>query len=56
MTAYTMYSYNLCWPVRTLRQRDADGRWQMRTPAMVAGLADHVGSLEEGLTLPGVQR
>ena len=36
----TMYSYNFCWPVRTLRERDADGKWQQRTPAMAAGLAD----------------
>ncbi len=56
MTAYTMYSYNFCWPVRTLRRRGPDGHWQARTPAMVAGLADHVWSLDEWLTLPGVQR
>jgi hypothetical protein len=56
MTAYTMYSYNFCWAVRTLRQRRPDGHWQARTPAMVAGLADHVWSLDEWLTLPGVQR
>ena len=56
MTAYTMYSYNFCWPVRTLRQRGPDGRWLARTPAMAAGLADHVWSLDEWLTLPGAQR
>jgi hypothetical protein len=56
MTAYTLFTYNFCWPVRTLRERGPDGRWQPRTPAMVAGLADHVWSLEEWLTLPGVQR
>lgn len=56
MTAYTLYTYNFCWPVRTLRERGADGRWRARTPAMVAGLAKHVWSLEEWLTLPGVQR
>jgi hypothetical protein len=56
MTAYTLYSYNFCWPVRTLRERGGDGRWRARTPAMVAGLADHVWPLEEWLTLPGVQR
>jgi hypothetical protein len=56
VTAFTMYSYNFCWPVRTLRERDGVGRWRQRTPAMAAGLADHVWPLEEWLTLPGVQR
>jgi hypothetical protein len=56
VTAFTLYSYNFCWPVRTLRQRDESGRWQQRTPAMAAGLADHVWLLEEWLTLPSVQR
>ena len=32
-----------------------DGRWQQRTPAMAAGLADHVWSLKEWLTFPAVQ-
>jgi len=49
-------SYNFCWPVRTLRQRDADGRWQLRTPAMAAGLADHVWKYDEWFTYPAVQR
>jgi hypothetical protein len=56
LTAFTLYSYNFCWPVRTLRQREAAGAWQQRTPAMAAGLADHVWDLEEWLTLPAVQR
>jgi IS1 family transposase len=55
MTTFTMYSYNFCWTVRTLRQKDEAGRWQQRTPAMAAGLADHVWSLEEWLTLPALQ-
>ena len=55
VTALTMYSYNFCWAVRTLRMRDSQGKWQQRTPAMVAGLADHVWTLEEWFTLPGVQ-
>ncbi len=53
---FTRYSYNFCWPVRTLRQKDGLGQWQARTPAMAAGLTDHVWSLREWLTLPGVQR
>ena len=40
-------SYNFCWPVRTLRLKDADGRWQSRTPATAAALADHVWTTEE---------
>jgi hypothetical protein len=55
MTYFTMYRYNFCWPVRTLRERDQDGRWRQRTPAMAAGLADHVWSLKEWLTFPSIQ-
>jgi IS1 family transposase len=56
MTCFTMFSYNFCWPVRTLRVQDDRGLWRQRTPAMVAGLTDHVWSLEEWLAFPGVQR
>jgi hypothetical protein len=56
MSYFTRYRYNFCWPVRTLRVRGADGRWQERTPAMSAGLADHIWSLEEWLSFPAVQR
>lgn len=55
VTYFCMFSYNFCWPVRTLRQK-VDGRWQARTPAMAAGLADHVWSLSEWLAYPAVQR
>jgi IS1 family transposase len=55
MTYFTLYSYNFCWPVRTLRVCQEDGRWQRRTPAMAAGLADHVWSLREWVTFPTVQ-
>src|SRR4051794_22785625 len=56
MSYFTRYRYNFCWPVRTLRVRDAEGRWQERTPAMSAGLADHVWSLDEWRNFPAVQR
>jgi IS1 family transposase len=56
VTYFTMYSYNFCWPVRTLRERNAEGRWQDRTPAMAAGLTDHVWPLAEWLRFPVVQR
>ena len=56
MTYFTLYSYNFCWPVRTLRERDDEGRWRQRTPAMAAGLADHVWTMREWITTPVVQR
>jgi IS1 family transposase len=56
MTYFTIYSYNFCWPVRTLRVSDEHGRWQRRTPAMAAGLADDIWTMSEWLTRPTVQR
>jgi IS1 family transposase len=56
MTYFTMYSYNFCWPVRTLNERDERGHGRRRTPAMAAGLADHVWTMREWVTMPGVQR
>jgi hypothetical protein len=55
MGYFTKYSDNFCWPVRTLRDWTEAGAWRKRTPAMAAGLADHVWSLEEWLTFPAVQ-
>jgi hypothetical protein len=56
MTYFTLYQYNFCWPVRTLAVRDEGGRGRKRTPAMAAGLADHVWTMEEWVTRPAVQR
>jgi hypothetical protein len=56
LTYFTMYSYNFCWPVRTLRQKVGRKRYRQRTPAMAAGLADHVWSLREWLTYPAIDR
>jgi hypothetical protein len=50
VTYFTLYSYNFGWPVRTLRIRDPQGHWQNRTPAMSAGVSDHVWSLWDGPT------
>ena len=50
-TYFVSYSYNFCWAVRTLRVK-GEGGWLARTPAMAAGLADHVWSLREWLTYP----
>ena len=51
-TYFIGYSYNFCWSVRTLTVEDQSGRKQPRTPAMAAGLADHVWTLREWLTYP----
>ena len=52
---FTLYSYNFCWPVRTLSQKDNHGRPQTRTPAMAAALTDHVWTLDEWLSLPAIR-
>ena len=51
-SSFIGFSYNFCWAVRTLRIRGSDGTWQARTPAMAAGLSDHVWSIEEWITYP----
>ena len=51
-TRFSYFSYNFCWPVRTLRIRNQEGRWQQRSPAMAAGLTNHVWSLSEWLAYP----
>lgn len=55
VTYLTMYVSNFCWPVRTLRVKDDRGAWRKRSPAMAAGLTDHVWSIPEWLTFPSVQ-
>jgi hypothetical protein len=55
MTYLTLYSYNFCWCVRTLRVKDEHGRWQQRSPALAAGLADHVWTWPEWFKRPAVQ-
>jgi IS1 family transposase len=56
VTYLSMDSYNFCWPVRTLAHVDARGHLRRRTPAMAAGLTDHIGSMAEWLSRPAVQR
>jgi len=56
VTYFTMFSYNFCWSVRTLAEPVANGRLRPRTPAMAAGLTDHLWSLREWLSFPFVQR
>ena len=50
------YSSNFCWCVRALRVLGKDGHWLPRTPAMAAGLTDHVWSLWEWITYPAKPR
>lgn len=52
LSFFVIYSYNFCWPVRTLREKGGDDRWQNRTPAMAAKLADHVWNTREWVTFP----
>ena len=49
---FIAFSYNFCWPVRTLDVLCSDGKRLKRTPAMAAGLSDHVWSTEEWATYP----
>lgn len=55
VTYLSMFTYNFCWPVSTLRIKNQQGCWQRRSPAMAAGLTDHVWSISEWLTLPTVR-
>jgi IS1 family transposase len=55
MTYFTIYGYNFCWAVRTLNEREVGGRVRPRSPAMAAGLADHVWTMREWITMPSVQ-
>jgi len=43
-SCFVGFSDNFCW---TLRIRQPDETWLARTPAMAAGLSDHVWSTEE---------
>ena len=47
--------YNLTRPLKTLRRERPVGygqpRWQARTPAMAAGLTDHIWTIKELLTM-----
>ena len=52
-TCLSLYSYNYCWSVRTLRR--PDGRSGPCSPAMSAGLTDHLWTLHEWLAMPVCQ-
>jgi IS1 family transposase len=55
MTYFTMYSYNFCWPVRTLRVKVGEQQYEQRTPAMAADLTDHVWTTREWVTYPAIK-
>jgi len=55
VTYLSLYSYNFCWPVRTLSVEHSDGHRCKRSPAMAAGLTDHVWSMAKWLSRPAVQ-
>ena len=51
--AWEDLAYNLARPLKTLRLEifdDPSRRWRPRTPAMVAGLTDHIWTAKELLT------
>ena len=52
-TRFSLYSYNFCWAVRTLRR--PDGQKGKCTPAMAAGLAEHVWTIREWIIYPAGQ-
>ena len=49
---FTLFSANFCCAVRTLREEVGEKRYRQRTPAMAAGLTDHIWSIREWLTRP----
>lgn len=53
---FVIFSYNFCWPVRTLKIKNKEGGYLQRTPAMAAQLTDHVWSVEEWVTYPAKYR
>lgn len=49
---FVLYSYNFCWAVHSLRLKREDGRHRPRTPAMAAGLTNHVWTIGQWLRYP----
>ena len=56
LTYFTMYSDNFGWPVRTLRKKVGRRQYEPRTPARVAGLTDHIWTIQEWATYPAKKR
>ncbi len=51
MSWFAASYYNFCRPHLGLRLQD-HGRWRERTPALAAGISDHVWSLQEFMRYP----
>ena len=49
---FTGFSYNFCWPVRTLDLKIEGGGKIQRTPLMAAALTDHIWNLREWCMFP----
>ena len=55
ITYFICYSYNFCWPVRTLNyKKSADCKYKI-SPAMSARLTDHIWDIREWLSYPVIQ-
>ena len=52
MTYCTRYRDHFGWPVRTLRKKVGRKKDPPRTPARVAGLTDHVWTIQEWASFP----
>jgi hypothetical protein len=54
VTQFVVFSGNFCQPVQTLRRKlrreEGRRRWRQRTPAMAAGLTDHIWSIAEWIS------
>ncbi len=56
-SSFIGHSCNFCRTVRPPRVRgEPEGPWKARTPAMAAGLSDHVWSTKGGITYPAKPR
>lgn len=56
MTSCTLYGDNFRWSVRTLRVKVGGREDRQRTPALAAGLTDHLGTTKEWVTDPAPSR
>ena len=55
MSWFAIVYYNFCRPHLGLRVRE-DGCWNARTPAMAAGISDHLWSIQEFMHYPVIQQ
>jgi hypothetical protein len=55
MTYVTLYRSDFCWCVRTQRRKDEQWLLRERSPAVAAGLTDHVWTWSAWFNRPAVQ-